>query len=164
MYAFDIDLDELTAWLEVVEKAPDLAEQEALIAMRKAVEAVKRETVPRTPKNTGALASAWSTKVSRGMKAVKGEIANPLVYAIVMEKGRQPGSRMPPEDPIVYWLRRKAGLSLEAAIEASYPVRRAIARRGIKGKKMLEEGLEAAKPTVRRIFDDVPGNVWKKLS
>jgi hypothetical protein len=166
----NIDLDEVEAWLEIAQQMPEIAQREAEIAMKTAVGRVEREVVPRTPVNTGALKGAWSTKVSRGSRAIKGEIVNPLVYAIVMEKGRQ-SKKMPPKWPIVYWLRRKFGLSLKAAIAASFPVRRAIARHGYSGKglvkkdgaKMLEKGMEAAEPSIRRIFAKVPETVFNRL-
>jgi len=164
MTEIKVNVDEVTAWLQVAQTAPELTEHEALTTMKVAVGMVDRQVVPRTPVGaTGNLRSAWNTKVDRGLTAVKGEIYNPLVYAIVMEKGRRAGATMPPKWPIVYWLRRKHGMSLEAAMKAWFPVARAIGQRGIKGKKMLEEGFEAATPSVKQLFNRIPETVFKKL-
>jgi hypothetical protein len=159
----NIDLDEVVAWVEVAQKMPEMTEREAIVAMGKAVAEVERQVVPRTPVNVGALRAAWSTRVSRGSQAIKGEIVNPKEYAIVMEKGRRPGARMPPVDAIQFWVTRKFGVSGKEARSIAFVIARSIGRKGIKGKFMLEKGFKAAEPTVRRVFEKVPETVFKRL-
>jgi len=57
------------------------------------------------PVNTGALRSS----ITAQFNATRGEavVGTPLVYAIVMEQGRRAGSRMPPVDALIPWVRRK---------------------------------------------------------
>ena len=106
----NIDLDEVEGWLEAAQKAPELMEREAAIAMELAVGAVERKVVDNTPVNIGALEGAWHIRVRRGQGIVKGEIVNPLKYAIVIEKGRSPNSKAPPVSVIQFWVSRKFGI------------------------------------------------------
>jgi hypothetical protein len=158
-----INTDEIEEFIVQLERAPELTARETMIAMRKAVAEVERQTVPRTPSNTGALRGAWTTRVTRGSRSVKGEVMNPKEYAIVMEKGRRPGARMPPVSAIQYWVTRKFGVSGKEAESLAFVIARSIGRKGIKGHKMLEEGYEAAEPTVKRIFEQVPKRVVDRL-
>jgi hypothetical protein len=167
-----VDLDEVVAWLEVAQQAPEMTDREATTAMRLAVGAVERQVVPRTPVNIGALKAAWSNRIMKGQRAIKGEILNPKEYAIVIEKGRRAGAKMPPLGPIAYWLYRKGLVTDRSEIrQAAYLVARAIGRHGFsrkgqvgpKGKRMLEEGFSAAEPTVYRIFEKVPDTVFNRL-
>jgi hypothetical protein len=161
----NIDLDEVVAWVEVAQQMPEMTEREATVAMRLAVDRVQREVKsnPATPVNTGALANAFSTKVSRGSRAIKGEIVNPLVYALVMEKGRRAGARQPPTDAIQFWVTRKLGIRGKAAEQLAFVIARSIGRKGIKGRHMLEKSMETAEPSIRRIFAKVPETVFNRL-
>jgi len=164
MTEIKVNVDEVTAWLQVAQTAPELTEHEALTAMKVAVGMVDRQVVPRTPVGaTGNLRSAWNTKVDRGLTAVKGEIYNPLVYAIVVEKGRKASEKQPPIWPLVYWFRRKHGMPMDEAISAAWGLAVNLTRRDIKAKKMLEKGFEAAEPNVKRLFNRIPETVFKKL-
>lgn len=162
----NVNLDEVIAWVEIAQQMPEMTEREAMIAMRSAVQTVEREVKPITPVNTGALKNAWSTKVSRGSRAIKGEIANPKEYALPIEKGRSPGTN-PPVDAIQYWVTRKFGVTGKEARGLAFHIQANIKKRGFKtypkGAKMLEKGFDAAEPTVRRIFDKVPEKVFNRL-
>ena len=161
--SLDIDLDEVIAFVEVAQQMPEMTEREAGLAMGKALAEVERQVVPRTPVNTGALRAAWSTQITRGSRVIRGEVVNPKVYAIVMEKGRRAGARMPPVDAIRYWVTRKMGVTGKEADQLAYVIARSISRKGIKGQNMLEKGFKAAEPTVRRVFDKVPETVFKRI-
>ena|SRR5688572_10605716 len=85
--------------------------------------------------------------VDEGQLVQSGQVATPEIvggkvivrfgftapYAVNVHEGRAPGRKMPPEGPIADWARRH-GLPPEAV----FPIRRAIARRGIAPVKFLE--------------------------
>jgi len=63
----------------------------------------------------------------------------PLEYGEVVEKGRRPGKRMPPVDPLVPWVRRVLGISdQEEAESVAFVIARSIAVRGFEGVHMFE--------------------------
>ena len=159
----NINLDEVIAWVEIAQKMPEMTEREANLAMELAVDRVLRQVKPRTPVNFGTLRDAWSTRVTRGSRAIRGEVLNPKEYAIVREKGRRAGAKMPPPDDIQLWVTRKFGVSGKQAEQLAFVIARSIGRKGIKGRKFLEEGFTAAEPAVRRVFDKVPEKVFNRL-
>jgi hypothetical protein len=161
--SFKVDTSDIDDFIRVLENLPEMTAQESMVAMRKAVAEVDRQTIPRTPSNTGALRGAWTTRVTRGTTAVKGIVENPKEYAIVMEKGRRPGAKMPPPDAIQYWVTRKFGVRGKEAESLAFVIARSIGRKGIEGRKMLEQGFEASEPLIRRLFDDVPRRVVNRM-
>lgn len=163
-YDLNINLEEVVFFLDAAQKAPEMTEHQAMVAMRAAVGMVDRQAKSRTPVNTGALANAWSTNVERGVSAVKGEIVNPLAYAIVVEKGRKASAKQPPIWPLVYWFRRKHGLPMDRAISAAWGLAKNLTQRDIKAVKMLEKGFEAAEPGILRLFDAIPDKVFDRLA
>lgn len=54
-------------------------------------------------------------------------------YAVYIDKGRKPGSRMPPQKPIEEWLKKK-GIPLRA----SFAIRKTISARGVKPRPFLD--------------------------
>lgn len=55
-------------------------------------------------------------------------------YAGVVELGRNSGSRMPPQAPIVKWLMVKKGLSKKEASRSAFGLRKRISEKGIQPK------------------------------
>lgn len=60
----------------------------------------------------------------------------PALYAEWVEKGRRPG-RMPPEQPIAYWVQRVLRLTGPEGKRVTYLVRRKIARQGTKATNYI---------------------------
>lgn len=76
-------------------------------------------------------------------------LRNNAPYAGVVEEGRRPGSRMPPLRVVQRWAARKLALTPKEAKAAAFPIALAIARRGIKGKHLLDAALPALVQLVR---------------
>jgi len=57
------------------------------------------------PADTGALAASIPVTIEATPRQAR--IGTPLIYGLVMEKGRRPGQRRPPIDAILPWVRRK---------------------------------------------------------
>lgn len=98
--------------------------------------------------NTGFYRTAWSAR-SRPDGAV---IANAAPYAGVIEYGRRAGAKTPPAEAIARWAQRKLGLSEEEARAAAFPIARAIARRGLRERRVL-----------RSVLPDLPGILKEEI-
>ena len=131
--------------------------------MRRSVDVIEAAVVQRTPTNTGNLRQGWGTDVQRGVSAVKGEVANPVEYALWAEKGRAAG-KWPPADPIEQWVKRKLQISNEREIkQVAFLIRRAIGKRGTKGAQMAEKGLAAVRGQVELDFAAIPERVKQRV-
>lgn len=82
---------------------------------------------------------------------------NDTPYAAVIERGRRPGSRMPPKKAIAEWLEQKLRgriknrkKRLAEASSLAYVVARAIGRRGLPAKRILRKTKRKLNPMVRR--------------
>lgn len=95
-----------------------------------------RETSRKGAVNLGTLKSSW---VARQVDAESWQVRNSQIYAAVVEYGRRPGARMPPQGPIKLWVIRKLGVPEAEADDIAFRVARKIAKRGIKGKFILGE-------------------------
>ena len=163
--AVELDMSEVTSFLRVAATVPEDSQNDAVLAVSKAMAEWKRQTVGRTTKiNTGALAGGFSYNITRGSSVIKGELTNAMKYAIVVEKGRKPGSTPPPWKPIALWLYRKGYVTDRKKLKgAAIATAINIGRRGIPAVNMVSEGLDAAEPTIIKLFEGVADDAIKRL-
>jgi len=89
--------------------------------------------------NTGAYKRGW--KVQQLTDGAL--IYNAMRYAGIIEGdvatgyGRRPGAHFPPLKYVQRWAQRRLGLSAKEAARAAYPIARAIAKRGLKGRFVM---------------------------
>lgn len=102
----------------------------------------------------GRLIRSW--RISRGQRRAEMLIRNIAPYADVVDGGRRPNSRMPPSSVLVPWIQQRFGVSRKQAQRLAYPVARAIARKGIRPRRIVENG--AAE--VRRVYDHALRGMW----
>ncbi len=104
--------------------------------------------VPFTPVGvTSALRGAWGTEVRATGTSVVGIVGNPLIYSEVIERGRRPGAPMPPIEAIRTWVERKIGPDV-----SPYVIARAISRKGIEGRRMLQKAVLATQGPAERLW------------
>lgn len=103
-----------------------------LNAMRDATLLVQRDARKLCPVDTGRLRSSIVPEVRQQTGVVIGVVGSNVTYAAAMEFGTRP--HWPPLDALEPWARRH-GMS-------AFLVARAIARRGIKGRRYLRGALE----------------------
>lgn len=81
----------------------------------------------------------------RGWKAQRTSdgavVFNNTPYAGVIELGRRPGARQPPSHVFVPWLKHKLHVPESAAKGIAFLVARAIAKRGLEGRHILDASL-----------------------
>lgn len=104
--------------------------------------------------NTGAYRGAWQVEVS----AAGGRIWNSQAYAGVIEYGRLKGAKPPPSREIELWAMRKLGLSAEEAKRAAYPIARAIAKRGLRPRRVLTSS-NTKSAIVRAVLEEIHAEV-----
>lgn len=126
-------------------------------AMTETVFFLVREVKRRTPQGVfgaqgGLLASIQGDLAGRGTPALKGIVASDKAYAETVEKGRRPGKALPPEGVLIRWIEEKLGLEREDALEAEYPIRRKIGRKGFEGVFMFQKALDENTGAVEGIW------------
>ena len=162
--AANLDMSEVTSFLKVAATVPEESQHDAVHAVFKGMAEWERQTVGRTPTNIGRLKGGFSYKVNRGQKVIKGEMTNVMKYAIVVEKGRRAGAKMPPIAPIQFWVMRKLKISdPKKARSVAFVIARSIGKRGIPAVNMVADGLDAAEPTIMRLFQGVATDALKRL-
>lgn len=127
--------------------------QAAKPAMIESVELLRRTVRDAEPTDTGALRASIRTQVTGNtLGSLVGIVAPsgpPGRYALPMEYGRRPGSRMPPVEPLVRWAKRhKLGRTDKETRAIGFLIARAIARRG--SPKARPQGYRAFETAARR--------------
>ena len=112
--------------------------------------------VPLTPVGvTSNLRGSWqSAPPIVGAMGLEGHMGSALIYADVIERGRRPGATMPPPDALATWVARKMGSGV-----SPYVVARAIGRKGIQGRHMLERAVMATRSAAAAIWASTVRNL-----
>jgi hypothetical protein len=127
--------------------------------------AVLQERTRRAPSASGGGKSSGGA-VDRGgflrswgweAKSDGASVANSAPYAPMIEEGRRPG-KFPPLDVIRRWASRRLGLSGPEAARAAFAIARAIARRGLRARKILERAL----PELSKLIDEEVGREMER--
>lgn len=120
-------------------------QDELLTAMQRSVALLQKDAMTATPVATGTLRRSITTSAT----PVLGEVGSAVAYARYVEEGRRAGAAMPPPGALLGWM---AGKGIPA--EAEFSVRRAIAARGIVGKRMFANALAKNSPAIEREFSE----------
>lgn len=107
------------------------------------VQRATREAKPANPRgvgvggavNTGGYLAGWR---STALAPIGAAVFNGKLHAAIIEEGRRPGGFFPPRDVIMRWAQRRLGLSEVDAKRAAWPIARAIQRRGLLPRKVME--------------------------
>ncbi|HUX23654.1 MAG TPA: hypothetical protein VMV87_03475 [Burkholderiales bacterium] len=180
--------DELLQRIEQLEQGSGPFGDMIVNTMEKALIPLEQAIKDRTPKNLGHLQGSLGSfirgsPVSRGRPAeIRGIVATSSLYGEAVEYGRAAG-KMPPVDAIQLWVHRKglagvyswkSGRKLrgKADVEAEMKRERSmawgialkIAREGTEGAHMFRDGLEAARPEIEKLFDQLRDDIVKGLA
>jgi hypothetical protein len=96
--------------------------------------------------NTGAYLRSWKASATERGAIIQ----NIQPYSGVIEFGRRAGSRFPPPDAIKRWAQRRLQLSEDDAKRIAYPIARAIAKRGLVGRRVMTSVL----PKLQQVFNE----------
>lgn len=121
--------------------------------------AVVEEAKPLTPVDTGRLRASITYKITSEAQLPRHvDIGTNAQYGPWVHDGRKPGSAMPPVSAIGAWAKRKG-------IDASpFVLARSIARKGIRGRPFLADGLALAGPKIDRAMDMLGSDIEKEFS
>jgi hypothetical protein len=119
---------------------------------------------------------------TEGIGSIVGVVGSSLKdeeYPKVMELGRRPGAKMPPPEALVRWVhvkglagtysvkthRRQGGKAKVAQqdLQVAFMIARAIARKGIKGRFYMKNGLDKARPSIAKFFKREMDEMMKEL-
>lgn len=163
------DLSQLQVWVKLLQTSEDIVISELYIAAVKAMDAYKQAVIGFSPSNFGKLRQTYQYDLTTTANSIKGELYSPLVYALPMERGREPG-KYPPIQPLALWALRKGldNVTRDNVLHVAFLIARAIAEgrsrhQLAKGSQMFAKGYEAAKPKVDAYMDTVQDNIIRKL-
>lgn len=143
-FSVHTDLGEVTDLMARLGRMTAAAEGEAeRIVARHTADGEARYT-RRARRDTDRLRRSVTHRVDRRGAETIGRFGSPLPYAVVMEKGRRKGAPLPPPGVLLGWMRRHG-----IPASAEYVLRRAIARRGIRGDRVVETTVRALVPFVQ---------------
>lgn len=131
--------------------------------MRQSLDVAEAQIASRTPVNSGTLRAGISTEMHGTSTNLQGIVLNPVMYALPVEDGRKPG-KMPPVEAIQLWVIRKGIGPRGDSRSTAFVIARSIGRRGTKGAHMFKNGFDAALPTIKRIWERVPGRIVRRLA
>lgn len=133
-------------------------------AMARITGMLRREVMARTPVGTsGNLRGSIFTEIKgEGRGALRGVVASRAPYAGYVEFGRRPGGAMPPwreGSPLYRWVVRNLESQGGDFESVAFLVARAIARRGIRGRRMFahafEENQSRIEGRIRELLDEI---------
>ena len=136
------------------------------------VRRLEKEVVEETPRGVsaeGGLAGAvFGEVVTQGDK-VTGIVGNPVPYGEVIERGRRPGKRRPPIEPLIPWVRSKLGISDEKEARGiAYVIAKKIGMSGFKtipeGAKMFQKAWNKNESWVQGQLRTLPERIVRKVT
>lgn len=121
---------------------PQVLYGKAKASLQDCLDLLKEAVVRRTPYATGETSEGIFTQINGNtLDDLNGIVASPDAHFINLEYGRRAGARMPPSAPIEEWAAAK-GIERSAV----FPIRRAIAARGIPALHIMQRAIEEQKP------------------
>jgi hypothetical protein len=145
-------LKELERWAK---RYPDLYKRHTGRAMESSVKHVEREVKPLVPVFHGRLRNSIASEVQEQGSKIIGIVGSTLKdeeYPAVMEFGRRAGAKMPPPSALERWVHLVLQVPVDKAPGVAFVVARSIGKKGIKGKRFLEQGFKAAVPRIQDEF------------
>jgi len=121
----------------------------------------------KAPVFTGHLRSSISHEVTVNSKQALVKIAPSIggsVYPVVMELGRQAGSKPPPPSALVRWVHLVIAPPADQELSVAFVISRSIGRKGIKGKFYMKAGYEAIKDKAVNWIADALEEVLKSAA
>lgn len=129
---------------------PEALNQIARDSLEESILELHRLVQEGTPQNTGDTAANIQFEINGStINDLNGVVFSPDYHFKILNDGRRPGARMPPEGPIRVWMEDK-GIDPVGIDETTgqsgrsvlFLIRRAIGRRGLPAHRIMEKALE----------------------
>jgi hypothetical protein len=153
----DIDISEINELIKQFPEFQGIVFNEVEVAMVSSLFKFQELIQGNTPVGvSGNLRQSFipTKPILRG-QVLSGNVSTPLPYGLPIERGRTPGSKMPPVDAIELWVRRKLGVT-EDSRGVAFVVARKIAKSGFRkkqGYRMVEQAFEDGSPQAIKLFN-----------
>jgi hypothetical protein len=102
------------------------------------IHSAKYSPDPRSPRKSAMDLVKAGVQVMTALAPIGAAVFNGKLHAAIIEEGRRPGGFFPPREVIMRWAQRRLGLSEPEARRAAWPIARAIQRRGLLPRKVME--------------------------
>jgi len=164
-------------------KASQIVSKQLGSAMYESVQLVERNVKLLTPRGVsdarkGLLGSIRGSIINKGTPMIMGQVASNIGYVEVIEKGRAPGKKWPPDGVLIKWIQKKLGVwgksssmrmhkimtPEKMAQSVEFIIRRKIGKRGFKGFHMFEKGLENSMSRLTLIFKEIGLGIAREFS
>lgn len=157
------DIDKQLGKLKNAEKAAD---RHLIIAMQKSTTAVEGTAKTNWPVGvSGRSRNAITSSVRKTSKSVRGRVFSTVrKYPLVVEHGRQPGSKMPPPSKLYRWVQIVMNVPAKSVKGVAFVVARRIGRKGIKGKHIFSKAYQSNKSLIISHFKRAVENIKKDIS
>ena len=93
---------------------------------------------------------------------MKGVWGTPAKYAESVEFGTRP--HWPPQDPILYWVQHKLGITGPEAVAVAFLIARKISRKGTKGAHMFDDAFKENEARVRKMLEGIPPEMERLIN
>jgi hypothetical protein len=148
--------------------APEIMQRDLLTAMYSATAFLEGKVRDNTPQGVygmeGGLRATIHGEVIQYGTSVMGIVGHAREYGDVIELGRRPGQKMPPEGVLLRWVEIKTGMSGKRAKQLEFLIRRKIAREGFEGSHMFERAFTENQNQIQKIFDKAGFDIAFHLS
>ena len=160
--------------LETLVEAPPIAREQAEVfrlareAMAGITGMLRREVMTRTPVGaSGNLRGSIYTEIKgENPGALRGVVASRAPYAGYVEFGRRPGGAMPPwreGSPLYRWVVRNLESQGGDFESVAFLVARAVARRGIPGRRMFARAFEDNQSRIDRRIRELVDEIARRV-
>lgn len=155
---------DLSSVQKLLDKYPDIS---ATVQREKVTEAallLERAIKLLTPEGAGPihLRDTIFHKIEQRGVSVRGLISTPASYGESVEMGTRP--HFPPVAPIRFWVEKKLRLAGAEAKSVAFLIARAISKRGTKGAKMFQQGVEKNEAAVMAILNRIPEEIIRRIA
>lgn len=159
----DIDTKELERFIKQYPALERILFDEINSAVTGSVDIFHEQVIGRTPVGvTGNLRNSISPVIRGRSPFLIGTLRTSIVYGQAVEHGLPPGHRVHPE-ALELWVIRKLGVSPEKSQQVASAVAEGIRLRGTRGAHMFEEGFEAGRRPVERLWRGVPARAISRF-
>jgi len=143
-------LESLIKKFDGVEEQLDSLTRKTMTESISIIERIIKET---SPVDIGLYRNSISSKIIGKALDMIGVVFSPLLYAIIIESGRSPGT-WPNLSAVTRWVERKRLASTsESILKIGFLVSRAIMNRGIEAKNIFENALMSSEVFIVKKFE-----------
>lgn len=164
---YTVEIENMDAIQRQYSRSPEITEKHNRQAMQESVLVVEKNIKPLVPVFMGRLRNSIGSEVQGSGSKIVGIIGSSLkseVYPAVMEFGRRPGAKMPPPSALHRWVKLVMKVPDKDVPGVAFIVARAIGKKGIEGKRFMEQGLQQSVSAIQAAFGRALERIVKEIA